>query len=78
MRRQLDSKSNPYTESMGVDVAGISGKVSAHYPGRSALCLHSSYPRRMERTEFRVNGMTAVQKSAEGKVSPVFLTGTKA
>ena len=69
MRSQLSLKSKIYPESMCVDVAGISGKVSAHYPGRSALCLHSSYPRRMERTEFRVNGMTAVQKSAEGKVS---------
>ena len=79
MRSQLSLKSKIYPESMYVYVAGISGKVSAHYPGRSALCLHSSYPRRMERTEFRVNGMTAVQKSAEGKVSPVFfLTGTKA
>ena len=47
------SKVQIYPESMFVDVAGISGKVSAHYPGRSALCLHSSYPRRMERTESR-------------------------
>ena len=37
---------------MEVDAAGISVKVSAHYPGRSVLN----------------NG----QKSAEGKVSPVF------
>jgi hypothetical protein len=41
------------------------------YPGRSALCLHSSYPRRMERTEDVVRHLTAVQKSAEGKVSLV-------
>ena len=72
MRSHLSLKSKIYPESMGVDVTGISGKVSAQYPGRSALCLHSSYPRRMERTEFRVNGMTAVQKSAEGIVSLVF------
>ena len=78
MRSQLSLKSKIYPESMFVDVAGISGKVSAQYPGRSALCLHSSYPRRMERTEFRVNGMTAVQKSAEGIVILVFSTGTKA
>ena len=57
---------------MDVDVAGISGKVSAHYPGRSALCLNSSYPRRMERTEDVVRHLTAVQKSAEGIVSPDF------
>ena len=37
MRRQIDSKPKIYPESMDVDVAGISGKVSAHYPGRSAL-----------------------------------------
>ena len=37
MRRPLDSKPKIYPESMDVDVAGISGKVSAHYPGRSVL-----------------------------------------
>ena len=37
MRRPIDSKPKFYPESMDVDVAGISGKVSAHYPGRSAL-----------------------------------------
>ena len=58
MRRHIDSKPKFYPESVDVDVAGISGKVSAHYPGRSALN----------------NG----QKSAEGKVSPVVFTGTKA
>lgn len=46
-------QSKIYPESMFVDMVGISGKVSAHYPGRSALCLYSSYPRRMERTESR-------------------------
>ena len=70
MRGQLSLKSKIYPESMYVYVAGISGKVSAQYPGRSALCLHSSYPRRMERTEDVVRHLTAVQKSAEGKVSP--------
>ena len=51
MRRPIDSKPKFYPGGMDVDVAGISGKVIAHYPGRSALCLHSSSPRRMERTE---------------------------
>ena len=37
MRRRLDSKPKIYPESMDVDVTGISGKVSAHYPGRSVL-----------------------------------------
>ncbi|MFC1807763.1 hypothetical protein ACFL0T_05295 [Candidatus Omnitrophota bacterium] len=36
MRRPLSLKSNTYTESMDVDAAGISVKVCAHYPGRSA------------------------------------------
>ena len=35
MRRQITSKSNTCTESLGVYAAGISGKVSAQYPGRS-------------------------------------------
>lgn len=72
MRGHLSLKSKIYPGSMDVYVAGISGKVSAQYPGRSALCLHSSYPRRMERTEDVVRHLTAVQKSAEGIVSLVF------
>ena len=36
MRRQVSSKSGTCTESMAVDAAGISVKVGAHYPGRSA------------------------------------------
>ena len=32
----MDSKPKFYPESIDVDVADISGKVSAHYPGRSA------------------------------------------
>jgi len=35
MRRPLSSKSNSCTEGMVVDAAGISVKVSVHYPGRS-------------------------------------------
>jgi len=35
MRRQLSLKSDTCTEDMDVDAAGISGKVGAHYPGRS-------------------------------------------
>jgi hypothetical protein len=35
VRRRIASKPDTYTESMDVYVAGISGKVSAHYPGRS-------------------------------------------
>jgi hypothetical protein len=36
MRRQISSKSEPCTEDAGVDAAGISAKVGAHYPWRSA------------------------------------------
>lgn len=39
MMRQISQKSYTYPEGMDVDVAGISVKVSAHYPGRSL-----SYP----------------------------------
>ena len=35
MRRQISPKFDTYTESMHVNAAGISGKVDAHYPGRS-------------------------------------------
>ncbi len=34
MRRRISSKPDTYTGSMDVYVAGISVKVSAHYPGR--------------------------------------------
>jgi len=36
MRRQISSKSHTCTEGMDVYAAGISVKVCAHYPGRSA------------------------------------------
>ncbi len=36
MRRLITSKSNTCTEGMDVYAAGISVKVGAHYPGRSA------------------------------------------
>ena len=42
MRSHISSKPKIYPEGMDVDVAGISGKVSAHYPGRSA-CLPQGY-----------------------------------
>ena len=35
MRRPISSKSHTCTEGMHVYAAGISGKVDAHYPGRS-------------------------------------------
>lgn len=36
MRRHLSLKSDTCTERVAVYATGISGKVSAHYPGRSA------------------------------------------
>lgn len=36
MRGRESSKSNTCPDGAGVDAAGISGKVGAHYPGRSA------------------------------------------
>jgi hypothetical protein len=70
MRRQIDSKSDTCTESLAVDVAGISVKVSAHYPGRSASCSDFVGTTAAER---RWDGL---QKSAEGIVAPS--TGAKA
>ena len=37
MMRQQSQKSDTYTESITVNVAGISVKVSAHYPRRSLI-----------------------------------------
>jgi len=53
MRRQYSSKSNTCTESFDVDAAGISGKVSAQYPGRSAIlpCASDAERRRDEMAE---------------------------
>jgi len=39
MRRLISSKSHTCTESVDVDVPEISGKVNAHYPGRSGILL---------------------------------------
>jgi hypothetical protein len=39
MRGLIDSKSDTCTESMEVNAAGISVKVSVHYPGRSVALL---------------------------------------
>jgi hypothetical protein len=62
MRRPISSKSNTCTESLYVDAAGISVKVSAHYPGRSATLLD-------ELLSLRGEGKK-LQKSAEGIVVP--------
>ena len=70
MRRPIDSKPNTYPESIDVDVTDISGKVSAHYPGRSALCLHSSSPRRQERTKGTARFLDCSAEVSRGHSSP--------
>jgi len=42
MRRHISSKSDSCTEDAGVYAAGISVKVGAHYPGRSACLLYAT------------------------------------
>jgi hypothetical protein len=42
VRGRIDSKPESYPESMGVDAAGISVKVNAHYPGRSVNLLYAT------------------------------------
>jgi hypothetical protein len=42
VRRPISLKPDTYPESMDVDVTDISVKVSAHYPGRSAIPLKAS------------------------------------
>ncbi len=49
MRRPISSKSDSCTEGAGVYAAGISGKVCAHYPGRSVrLPLATAAERRRD------------------------------
>ena len=53
MRRRISSKSDTCTESLDVDAAGISVKVSAQYPGRSVIlpCASAVERRRDEMAE---------------------------
>ena len=62
MRRRISSKSNTCPESLCVDVADISVKVRAHYPGRSATLLYELQSLRGD--------CKKLQKSAEGIVAP--------
>ncbi len=41
MKRPLSLKLNTHTEGIDVNVAGISVKVVAHYPGRSDVLLRA-------------------------------------
>lgn len=58
MRRPISLKSSTCTESIDVNAAGISVKVSAHYPGRSRRLL----AQRILLRSSRKSG----EKSAEG------------
>jgi hypothetical protein len=67
MRRQYSSKSNTCTESFDVNAAGISGKVIAQYPGRSAIlpCASVAERRRDEVAEVS-RGHSGFGDQAEG------------
>jgi hypothetical protein len=56
MRRQTSSKSDTCTEGFDVYAAGISGKVSAQYPGRSVILPCASVVQR------RRDGMAEVSR----------------
>ena len=64
MRRRISSKSGTCTESVDVDRAGISVKVSAHYPGRSRHLHKLSHPKGCEKSD---------EKSAEAIVVGKFI-----
>ena len=63
MRRPISSKSGTCTESTDVNAAGISVKVSAHYPGRSVHLRKLPHLKGCGESE---------QKSAEGILSAEF------
>ncbi len=65
MRRPISSKSDSCTESAVVDRAGISGKVSVSYPGRSAPPAAGH-----ERLAALRSDARGRRKSAEGIVRP--------
>lgn len=76
MRRQISSKSSTYTERTDVDVPDISGKVSAHYPGRSVdvpCCEPESSASRRELSPLK-GGEKQQQKSAESIVGQAMMT----
>ena len=69
MRRRISSKSSTCTESIDVNAAGISVKVSAQYPGRSRRLLAQLLLLR--------GGRKSDEKSAEGIVGNPFEEGKK-
>jgi len=67
MRRQVSSKSNTCTESFDVYAAGISVKVSAQYPGRSAILPRASaVERRRDEVAEVSRGHSRLGDQAEG------------
>lgn len=67
MRRQASSKSNTCTESFDVYAAGISEKVGAQYPGRSAILpCASDAERRCEEVAEVSRGHSRSGDQAEG------------
>jgi hypothetical protein len=63
MRRHISSKSDTYTESMGVYATGISVKVCAHYPGRSDRMFRTA-----EKVELGTHGAT--ERALAGNSQP--------
>ncbi len=84
MRRPISSKPDTCTEGMDVDAAGISVKVGAHYPGRSAdlPCATAVERRRDESAEvsrgysvhwtaLRSGGLESLWRPDEGSHIPI-------
>lgn len=63
MRGRISSKSNTYTESLFVYAAGISVKVSVHYPGRSGFPPLGLFPSRGGEKEGRKSAEVIVTRT---------------
>jgi len=80
MRRQIDSKSCTCTEGVVVYAAGISGKVGAHYPGRSVgnagdrdkveILWHRRETSRKQRTQTSTYVLVRKQPAPRGVAEP--------
>jgi hypothetical protein len=67
MRRQISSKSNTCTESLGVYAAGISVKVRAQYPGRSVSLSRTTATERWREGQAEVSrGHSSSDDRSEG------------
>lgn len=69
MRRPISLKSNTCTERVAVYATGISGKVSAHYPGRS-VDLPVPQGARARIVERRYDGSAEVSRGHSSPLDP--------